>query len=109
MSLLLFSAGTSGRMDQQMFIAVVAAMLGSANAASSILLKWRAQFGCALIWWAAAVISCFGTVTQSEIAGLCAIFLGQIVFGVYMTVSEGHGRKRKSGKAAEPGRGAAHA
>jgi hypothetical protein len=97
MFILLLSAGINARMEQQMFVAVVAAMLGSANAASGILLKWRAQFLCALVWWATAVVSCFGTVMQSNIAGLVAIFLCQIVFGLYMMTAEARGRKLGTG------------
>ena len=100
MFLLFMSAGISGRMDQQTFIAVVAAMLGSANAASGVLLRWKAQFACALVWWTTAVLSCFGTPNQSAILGLVAIFLCQIVFGSYMMFSEFRERKaqgRKSG------------
>jgi fatty acid desaturase len=100
MFLLFMSAGISGRMDQQTFIAVVAAMLGSANAASGVLLRWKAQFACALVWCTTAVLSCFGTPNQSAILGLVAIFLCQIVFGSYMMFSEFRERKaqgRKSG------------
>lgn len=95
------SASTAGRIDQQTFIAAVAAMLGTANAASSIILKWGAQFFFALVWWAAAAISCFATVTQSSIVFLTAIFFGQIVFGSYMMISESREKKasRKSGAA----------
>jgi hypothetical protein len=98
------SASTAGRIDQQTFIAAVAAMLGTANAASGILLKWGVQFFCALVWWAAAALSCFATVTQSSILFLVAIFLCQIVFGIYMMISEA--REKKS---SERNSGAAHA
>jgi hypothetical protein len=94
------SASVAGRIDQQTFIAAVAAMLGAANAASSILLKWGAQFFCALVWWATATLSCFSSVTQSSLVFLAAIFLGQIVFGCYMMFSEARERKAtKSGDA----------
>jgi hypothetical protein len=97
------SASAAGRIDQQTFIAAVAAMLGTANAASSIILKWGAQFFCALAWWTAAAISCFATVTQSSIVFLAAIFLCQIVFGTYMMISEA--REKRAGRNS----GAAHA
>jgi len=76
-SLLIFclSASIAGRIDLQTFIAAVAAMLGAANAASSIILKWGAQFFCALVWWVASAISCFATASQSSIVFLAAIFL----------------------------------
>jgi hypothetical protein len=97
-------ASIAGRIDVQIFVAVVAAMLGAANAISSIILKWKGQFACALVWWTAAGLSCFGTVTQSSIIGLVAIFLGQIVFGSYMMISEARERRTNQGKS-----GAAHA
>ena len=100
--ILLLSASIAGRMDQQTFIAVVGGMLGAANAASSIILKWGAQFACALVWWATAVVACFSSANQSSIVFLVAIFLGQIVFGVYMMLSEARERRtheRKSGAA----------
>jgi hypothetical protein len=89
MFILFFSLGLSGRLvDQQAFVALVAAMLGTSNATSSLILKWKAQFACAIVWWAAAVISCFGTFMQSSIAGVAAIFLCQIAFGIYATIYE---------------------
>jgi len=89
MFILFFSLGLSGKLvDQQAFVAIVAAMLGTSNATSSLILKWKAQFACAVVWWAAAVIACFGTFIQSSIAGLAAIFLCQIVFGIYAMVCE---------------------
>jgi hypothetical protein len=89
MFILFFSLSLSSRLvDQQTFVALVAAMLGTSNATSSLILKWKAQFACAIVWWAAAVISCFGTFIQSSIAGVAAIFLCQIVFGIYVTICE---------------------
>jgi hypothetical protein len=96
--LICLCASIAGRIDVQTFIAVVAAMLGAANAASSIILKWRGQFICALVWWTAAALSCFGTVMQSSIIGLVAIFLCQIVFGSYMMLSEARERKANGTK-----------
>jgi hypothetical protein len=101
-------ASAAGRIDPQTFIAAVAAMLGTANAASSLILKWKAQFACALVWWTAAAASCFVTVAQSLIVGLVAIFLGQIVFGTYMMISEARERKSTALKSREQGTGAFH-
>ena len=91
---LLLSLGLSGRVDQQTFVAVIGAMLGLTNAASSIILKWKMQFACAVVWWAAAAASCFGTVSQSTIAFLVAIFFCQIVFGIYGMIAEARERKQ---------------
>jgi hypothetical protein len=103
-SLFLFGicSGFSGHADQNVVVAVIATMLGMANATSSLTLRWKPQFACAVVWWAAAVVSLFGTVTQSTIGFLVAIFFCQIVFGTYMMISEARdkkGRERNSGAA----------
>ena len=43
MFLVFLSLGTSGRIDQHIMVAVLGAMLGSANAASAMILKWKLQ------------------------------------------------------------------
>lgn len=105
-SLFLFgmSEGLSGKLGIQSFVAAIAVMLGAANAISSIVLKWGAQFACALAWWAAAVASPFLSESQSSMLFLAAIFLCQIVFGIYMMLLEMRERRQIAGKS-----GAAHA
>ena len=92
---LLLPLGMSGRADQQVGVAVVVTLLGTANAASGFLLKWKAQIACAVVWWLAATASLFGTVTQSSIAFLVAIFFCQIVFGIYAMILESRERRRQ--------------
>jgi len=97
MFLLFLGLGVSGRLtDQHVFVAVVSAMLGMANGASGLLLRWRAQLVCAVVWWAAAVGSSFGTDEQNTIMFLVAIFLCQIVFGVYAMISDAQQRKGRA-------------
>jgi hypothetical protein len=96
------SAGISGRSDLQTFVAVIGVMVGAANAISSMILKWPAQFAAAIVWWACAVASQFVTPSQCSVIFLVAIFLGQIVFGAYMMIAEARERKAQS-------TGAAHA
>ena len=92
--LLIFSAlGMTNRMDQHAFVAIVASMLGIANGASGIILKWKAQIGCAVIWWASSVAACFGTATQLEVVFLSALFICQIVFGLYTMICESKRRR----------------
>jgi hypothetical protein len=91
---LLLPLGLSGRADQQVCVAVIVALLGMANAASGILLKWKAQIVCAVVWWLAGVGSLFGTVTESTVAFLVAIFFCQIVFGIYAMILESRGRRQ---------------
>ncbi len=87
------STALSGHAEQHAFLAVIEAMLGAANAASGLLLKWKVQFAAGVVWWMAAVASCFGTIGQSSAAFLTAIFLCQIVFGGYMMWSEARERR----------------
>jgi hypothetical protein len=100
---ILDALGFSGRMDQHayphVFMAVMATMLGTANAASSIILKWKLQFACAVVWWATVVVCCFGTARQSSIAFLAAFFLCQIVFGVYLMIREARARRKAANHA----------
>ena len=94
--LLFLALGISGRLaDQHLFAAAVSGMLGMANGASAMILRWKVQLACAVVWWAAAVAACFGTGTQSLIVFLVAIFLGQIVFGIYCTIAEAQMRKSR--------------
>ena len=60
------SLGYSGQLDVQVFVAIVGAMLGMANAASGMILKWKMQFACAVVWWAAAVMACFGSENEDS-------------------------------------------
>ncbi|MDR3727305.1 MAG: hypothetical protein P4K86_09715 [Terracidiphilus sp.] len=99
MLVLFFSLGMTGRFEYHTFVAIVGAMLGTANATSSLILKWKMQFACAVVWWATTVAACLGTAAQTTIAFLAATFFCQIVFGVYCTI-------RESSKRAQ---GAAHA
>jgi hypothetical protein len=92
---LLFPLGLSGRAEQQVILAVVMTLLGTANAASGMLLKWKAQIGCAVVWWLASAACLFGTETQSLIAFLVAIFICQILFGIYAMVLESRGQRRQ--------------
>jgi hypothetical protein len=95
MFVLLDALGYSGKLtDWRVFAAIVSTMIGTANATSSLTLKWKLQFACAVIWWGAAIVSCYGTNQQSSIAFLIAIFLCQIVFGVYGIIRESRTRRQ---------------
>ena len=95
MFVLFLSLGLSGRLtDQHIFVAVMSAILGMANGASALMLRWKVQLACALVWWVAAGAACFGNEALSMIAFLVAIFLCQIVFGLYGMIAEAKGRKQ---------------
>jgi hypothetical protein len=92
--LLMMSLSISGRLELRVAVAIVAAMIGAANATSSIILKWKMQFACALIWWTTAVASCFISEAHAGIMFLVALFFCQIVFGLYGMIAESRKRGR---------------
>lgn len=92
--LLMMSLGISGKLESHASVAIVSAMLGMGNAASSMILKWKLQFACAVVWWATAVSACFTSDTQTSIVFLVAIFLCLIVFGIYCMIREAQLRKQ---------------
>lgn len=89
------SLAFAGKLDEHVFVAVVAAMLGVANGASGMILRWKAQIACGVIWWITSAAACFGTEAQLTIAFLVAIFLCQIVFGIYAMMMESRRRQRE--------------
>jgi hypothetical protein len=66
-----------------------------ANGASALVLRWKLQLACAVVWWATAVGACFDSDAQNTIVFLVAIFLGQILFGLYGVIAEAHERRRR--------------
>jgi hypothetical protein len=94
MFVLFLALGLSGRLDQHLFVAVISAILGMANGASALILRWKVQLACAVVWWLAAVAASFGSDAQSTMVFLVAIFLCQIVFGIYGVIAEAQERKQ---------------
>ncbi len=99
--ILLMALGWSGRLtDARLAIAIATAMLGIANLASSIILRWKAQFASAFVWLVASVAVCYVADNAVIPVFVGAIFLCQIVFGFYGMLCETRMRKL---------RGASHA
>jgi hypothetical protein len=96
MCLLFPALGLTGRLtDQHVFVAVISAILGMANGASALIIRWKVQFACAAVWWLATVAACFGTEVESTRVFLVAIFLCHIVFGIYAVIAEAQEHKRR--------------
>jgi hypothetical protein len=90
--------GFTGRLtDAHIFVAVAAAMLGLVNAALGMLLRWRAQFACGVLWWITCAAGCAVSENQAIVIFLIAIFLCNIVFGIYGMTRES--RKGQAGGA----------
>lgn len=96
MFVLLDAIGFSSRSDWHVAVAVTSTLIGTANAASSLTLKWKLQFVCAMVWWSAAVIACFGSDRQCWMTFLVAIFFCQIVFGIYGMISEARRHRQEA-------------
>ena len=93
--LVLMAVGLSGRADLHLIVAIAGGMLAVANGISSIILRWKMQFACALVWLATAVGACFTTTnTQIAVLSLSAIFFCQIVFGIYAMTLDARRRKQ---------------
>jgi len=92
----LMSLGLSGRYDTHVFVAVIGGMLGLVNMASAIMLKWKMQFACAVVWLGSSVAACFGTEEEAGIAFLAATFVCLIVFGIYAMICDSR-RRRQNG------------
>ena len=91
----LMGLSISGRYDAHTYMAIVGGMLAVANGTSGIVLRWKLQQVCALVWLATALASCFASETQLAVIFVTAIFFCQIVFGIYGMVAES--RRRKGG------------
>ncbi len=96
--ILLLSLGFGGHFDGNIFVAIIGAMLGLANMASAIILKWKAQYFCAVVWLASTVVASFGPLQAAWIAFLAATFIGLIAFGIYAMICESR-RGRQNGVA----------
>jgi len=100
MFVVLFAMGYSSRISNaHAMIAAFTGMVGMANAACSMILRWKAQFVCALVWWAAAIAACYCGDAMLMPVFLVAVFLGQIVFGGGMMISESRQRSRSAAHA----------
>jgi len=55
MFVLFFALSLSGRLTVHLFVAVMSAILGMANGASALILRWKIQLACAIAWWVAVV------------------------------------------------------
>ena len=95
MFVLLISLAQNHMLHARSSIAIVCTLLGMANAISGMTLKWTMQIACAVVWWLAAVVVCFSNEMQSFVVFLAAIFICQIVFGIYAMICDA--KRRNAG------------
>jgi hypothetical protein len=94
---LILALAISGRLEAHIFVSIIAGFLGFANGASGLILRWKAQIACAVLWCVASVVVCFVSMAQLTAVFLLAIFFCQIVFGIYAMTLDGR-RRHRSGE-----------
>ncbi len=89
-----FATSATGHWETHASLAAIESFLGAANMASGILLRWRAQASVGILWWAAAIATCFVSANQVGWIFIAITVVGMIGFGLYLMVLES---KAKSG------------
>ncbi|HYL93497.1 MAG TPA: hypothetical protein VEW69_10110 [Alphaproteobacteria bacterium] len=92
-ALLGFLGHPAGLFSLRSFSAVFLALMGFTNAASGLILRWPLQIGLGIAWWTSAVVIMFG---PEKIIGwtlIAMVFLGEVVFGLYLMARERADRK----------------
>ena len=88
-----FAVGLSGHAEMHSYIATVEILLGVANCAVSMVLRWRGQFLIALLWWVSAVVTVY--VSSQWIMPILVIdtLIGFLGFGLYLMYRESRDRR----------------
>jgi hypothetical protein len=78
----------TGHMEAHAFIAAIEVLLGVAHIASGSTLRWPTQVVVGLVWWAAAIASCFVSERGTAVIFLIATLICNIGFGTYLMIRE---------------------
>lgn len=89
-----FGAGLSGHAEPHLFLAAIEVLLGVANVASGLTLRWRGQLAVGLIWWLAGAASLYLADSLLVPVLLAATLIGNVGFGLYLVVLEARERQR---------------
>jgi hypothetical protein len=88
-----FAVGASGHFEIHSCIAAIEILLGVANCAISLVLRWRGQFFIALLWWISAVATCFVAMRLVMPILVFDTLVGFLGFGLYLMYSERRDRR----------------
>jgi len=83
-----FATSGAGHWDTHASLAAIECFLGAANMASGILLRWRVQASVGILWWAAAIATCFVSSNQVGWIFIAITLAGMIGFGLYLMILE---------------------
>lgn len=92
-----FPVAYSGHLQAQSFMAAIEVMLGIANVASGTFLRWQTQIAVGVLWWAAAIATCFVSGNAIAYIFLSATFVCMIGFGIYLMIRESRDRAQARG------------
>jgi hypothetical protein len=92
-----FPVAYSGHLQAQSFMAAIEVMLGIANVASGTFLRWQTQIAIGVLWWAAAIATCFVSGNAIAYIFLFATFVCMIGFGIYLMVRESRDKAQARG------------
>lgn len=88
-----FAAAISHNAETHSYIAAVEIMIGIANCAVSIVLRWRGQFMMALLWWVSAIVTFFISPDRIMPILIFDTLVGFLGFGLYLMYRERRDRR----------------
>jgi hypothetical protein len=88
-----FAVAISGHGEMHSYMAAVEIMIGIANCAVSVILRWRGQFIMALLWWISAVATCFVATSLVLPILIFDTLVGFLGFGLYLMYCENRDRR----------------
>ena len=91
-----FSVGISGHFESHTFLAAVEILLGVANLSSGLILRWRMQLMVGIVWWVAAVATCFVRLAWVLPILVAATLICMIGFGLYLMYCDRRDRRRRA-------------
>lgn len=78
----------SNHYEIRAFLATLFILLAIPNTVSAAVLRWNTQYLVSGMWWCAVVLAMFAPMSWQIPIYLTALFLGNICFGIYLTIVE---------------------
>jgi hypothetical protein len=86
--LMLVAVSPSGLIDRRLFVGLIFMLLGSANMASGIALRWRAQMAVGVVWWAASLVQVYAPAIVSVWFFAGTALVCEVGFGAWLMARE---------------------
>jgi hypothetical protein len=85
---MLVAASPSGLIAPRLFVALILLLLGSANMASGIVLRWRAQMAVGAVWWVASLVQVYAPPAVSAWFFAGTALVCEVGFGAWLMARE---------------------